>query len=116
MNLPQFSVKNPVAVNLLMWAIIIGGAYYAFNLVRELFPTSEPELISVNVVYPGASPEDVEKSITRRLEREVEDIEGIEEIRSGSVAVEILPDDWEEPEVEPDFLEASDPLEPPASA
>ena len=37
MNLPKFSVKNPVAVNLLMWAIIIGGGFYAATLVRELF-------------------------------------------------------------------------------
>ncbi|MFT7618132.1 MAG: HAE1 family hydrophobic/amphiphilic exporter-1 [Planctomycetota bacterium] len=82
MNLPKFSVNNPVAVNLLMWSMIFAGAYYAFNLVRELFPTSDPELISVNVIYPSASPGDIEKSITRRLERETEDVEGIEEIRS----------------------------------
>ncbi len=82
MNLPKFSVNNPVAVNLLMWGIILAGSYYAVTLVRELFPTSDPELVAVSVVYPGASPEVVEKSIARRLEREVEDVEGVEEIRT----------------------------------
>ena len=39
----------------------------------------------------------------------------IEEIRSGAVEVEILPDDWEAPEIEADFLEAPDGDEQPAS-
>ncbi len=82
MSLPKFSVQNPVAVNLLMWIIVVVGAYYAFNLVRELFPNSQPEQISVSIAYPGAAPGDIEKSVTRRLEREIEDVEGIDEIRS----------------------------------
>lgn len=82
MSLPRFSVQNPVAVNLLMALIIVAGAYYGFTLVRELFPNSQPEQISVSIAYPGAAPGDIEKSVTRRLEREIEDVEGIDEIRS----------------------------------
>ena len=51
MSLPSFSVKNPVAVNLLMWMIIAGGLYHGFTLVREFFPQMEAEAISVTA--PG---------------------------------------------------------------
>ena len=82
MNLSSFSVKNPVAVNLMMWLIIGIGTYYAFNLVRQFLPNSEPEQIGVNVIYPGATPAEIEKAITRRLERELEGVDGVEEIES----------------------------------
>lgn len=82
MNLPRFSVRNPVAVNLLMIGIIVGGLVAWFTLVREFFPTMESEQLVITVAYPGATPEEIERSVTRIIEREVEDVEGIEEIRS----------------------------------
>ena len=82
MNLPRFSVRNPVAVNLLMWAILIGGAYEMTNLVREFFPNSTPEMIFVTVPYPGATPEEVEKTVTLPIERELRGVENVKEIRS----------------------------------
>ena len=82
MNLPRFSVRNPVAVNLLMVAIVVGGLVAWMTLVREFFPTMESEQLLITVAYPGATPEEIERSVTRIVEREVEDVEGIEEIRS----------------------------------
>jgi multidrug efflux pump subunit AcrB len=81
-NPVRFFVKNPVAANLLMWAIIVTGTYWWLNLIREFFPNSEPEQIAVTVVWPGATPEEVEKAITRRIEREIEDVEDVKEIAS----------------------------------
>ncbi|MBI4879942.1 MAG: efflux RND transporter permease subunit [Planctomycetes bacterium] len=82
MNLPRFSVDNPVAVNLLMAGIIASGLYFWFTLVREFFPALDAEQISIIVPFPGATPEDVERAITLRIEREIRDIDGIKEIRS----------------------------------
>lgn len=82
MNIPRASVNNPVAVNLLMWAIVLSGIYYWFTLVREFFPAISTEQISIVVPYPGATPEDVERAITLRIEREIRDIDGIDEIDS----------------------------------
>ncbi len=82
MNLPRFSVGNPVAVNLLMWSIILGGLYHWFTMVREFFPALDAEQISIIVPYPGATPEDVERAITLRIERKIRDIDGIDEIES----------------------------------
>ncbi len=82
MNLARFSVRNPVTVNLLMWFIIIAGIYWWFNLVREFFPNAVPEMVAITVPYPGATPEEVEKSVTRRIEREIENVDEVKEITS----------------------------------
>jgi len=82
LNLPRFSVRNPVAVNLLMWFIIAAGIYWWFHLVREFFPNAESEMVFISVIYPGATPEEVEKSVTRRIEREIENVDDVKEITS----------------------------------
>jgi len=83
MSLPRFSVRNPVAVNLLMVAVIIGGfAALRFGLIREFFPSMEAEQIAITVPYPGATPEEIERSVTRLVEREIENVDDIKEIRS----------------------------------
>ena len=83
MSLPRFSVRNPVAVNLLMVAVIVGGFLaLRFGLVREFFPSIEAEQVFITVPYPGATPEEIERSVTRLVEREIEDVNDIKEIRS----------------------------------
>ena len=82
MNLARFSVRNPVTANLLMWGILIGGAFAGFNLRKELFPTVDPELITVSVEFPGATPEEVERLVARRVERAVEGITDVDEVTS----------------------------------
>lgn len=98
MNIPRASVNNPVAVNLLMWFTVLVGLYYWFDLVREFFPAIETEHVSITIAYPGATPEDVERAITLRIERRIRDIDGIEEISStvlegmSVVLIELEPD------------------------
>lgn len=82
MNLAGFSVRNSVAVNLLMWGIVVSGVIYWNELIREFFPNVEAEQVFISVPWPGATPEEVEKSITRRIEREIEDVDDIEEVES----------------------------------
>ena len=57
MNLPRIGVRNPVFANLLMWGIILGGVFYWFNLIREMFPNFDTDQVIVSVLYPGATPE-----------------------------------------------------------
>ncbi|MDJ0975902.1 MAG: efflux RND transporter permease subunit [Planctomycetota bacterium] len=82
MSLPRFSVRNPVPVNLLMVGVLVGGLIASVNLIREFFPNIEAEQIFVTVPYPGATPEEIERSVTRLVEREIEDVDGIDEIKS----------------------------------
>ena len=55
-SLPRFSVENPVLVNMLMFAILIGGTYCGLTLVREMFPESRPTQVAITTPYPGATP------------------------------------------------------------
>jgi multidrug efflux pump subunit AcrB len=85
------SVENPVAANLLMILILVGGMISAFLIPRELFPEFSVDHISVSVPYPGAAPAEVEKGICLKIEDKLTGLEGIEEItcesREGSGVV-----------------------------
>ena len=78
--------KNSVAANLLMIAIIIGGVMSLRDGLRlEIFPSSEPDTVSVSVPLRGATPEDVELGVAVRIEEAIQDLEGIDKVTSRSV-------------------------------
>jgi len=82
MSLARFSVNNRVLVNMLMLVILLAGGIFAFTLVREFFPESRPDKVMIAAVYPGQQPEEVEKSVTIKIEEAVHDIEGVEKVDS----------------------------------
>ena len=82
MNLPRFSVRNPVAVNLLMLSVIVGGIFCGITLTREFFPAFETNLITVTVPYPGATPDEIEKAVTLPIERGMQELRDVKEVRS----------------------------------
>ena len=79
-----YFVRHPTAANLLMLIIILLGVLGAFSLNREVFPEFASDFINVRVIYKGAAAEEVEETICRPIEEEIEGIEGIEEVRSTS--------------------------------
>ncbi len=76
--------QHPVAANLLMIMMIIFGAYSLTKLNKQFFPNFELDYISVRVVWPGASAEDVERSITIPLEQALRTLDGAKETTSTS--------------------------------
>ncbi|QOL26324.1 efflux RND transporter permease subunit [Thalassotalea sp. LPB0316] len=77
--------KNSVAANLLMaFILVIGLGSLSTKIPLEVFPSVESEVISVRISLRGATPEDVEKGVTIRIEEAVQDLEGIERIVSSS--------------------------------
>ncbi|MCA8913212.1 MAG: efflux RND transporter permease subunit [Planctomycetes bacterium] len=87
--------RNHVAANLLMAMLVIGGLLTMPFIRRTQFPDLDPETISVSVVYPGATPEEVEESIIIKIEEAVQGVDGVKRITSqanenvGSVVIEI---------------------------
>jgi HAE1 family hydrophobic/amphiphilic exporter-1 len=81
-SLPAISVRNPVLVNLMMFGLILGGVYSSMTLVKEMFPESRPNRVNIFTPYPGASPAEVEKGISIKIEEQIKDIEGVEEIET----------------------------------
>ncbi|WP_051340785.1 efflux RND transporter permease subunit [Azospirillum halopraeferens] len=75
----RFFAAHPTAGNLLMLAFLAVGLLTLPSLRRETFPRIEPREVEVRVRYPGAGPEDVERTICRRIEEAVEGIENVAE-------------------------------------
>ena len=67
------SVNNPVLANMLMILIIIFGLYAWITLPRELTPEIALQSATVTTLYPGASPEEVEKLISAPIEDAIEE-------------------------------------------
>ncbi|MHC4819842.1 MAG: efflux RND transporter permease subunit, partial [Planctomycetota bacterium] len=82
MSIPRFAVQNPVTANLIMVAIVVAGIVAGFNLRKEMFPNVDPEAIFVTVEFPGATPEEVERLVARRIERAVEGLDDVDEVVS----------------------------------
>ncbi len=74
--------QHRVAANLLMAMMIIFGAYSLTKLNKQFFPNFALDYISVRVVWPGASAEDVERSITVPLEQALRTLDGAKEMTS----------------------------------
>jgi multidrug efflux pump subunit AcrB len=89
-------VHNPVAANLLMGILVVGGALSLPGIHQEEFPNIEVDAIQVSVPYPGASPEEVEEAVCVRIEEAILGTEGIDTIQSSayegrcSVVVELV--------------------------
>ncbi|MDG2332962.1 MAG: efflux RND transporter permease subunit [Myxococcota bacterium] len=79
-------IQNPVASNLLMMILVVGGLMALPGIRQEEFPTVDVDLVRVSVEYPGASPGEIEESICIRIEEEVESVPDID--RLNSIAVE----------------------------
>ncbi|MEM9282130.1 MAG: efflux RND transporter permease subunit [Verrucomicrobiota bacterium] len=75
-------VRNPVAANLLMMLIIFGGVMNVFRIEKKTFPEMRPDHIYVEVAFPQASPEEVERGVIVKIEEAIEEVEGIDRVVS----------------------------------
>jgi multidrug efflux pump subunit AcrB len=80
-----FSVNNVMTVYVLTAIIFIAGLMSYLSMPSEAFPEIVTPEIYVGTPYPGNSPADIEKLITRPLEKEINGISGVDEINSTSV-------------------------------
>ncbi|AOT08798.1 efflux RND transporter permease subunit [Pseudoalteromonas luteoviolacea] len=72
--------RNPVAANLLMIFILVGGLLTAFTIQKQLFPQNTNYWLSIQAIYPGAAPQEVEEGITIKVEESMEGLEGIKRL------------------------------------
>ncbi|HHN77899.1 MAG TPA: efflux RND transporter permease subunit [Phycisphaerales bacterium] len=82
MSLASFGVKNPVVTNLVMFTLIGVGLVFGLSLTREFFPETRPNRVIINAPYPGAAPDEVEDSLTIKIEDRIADMSDVEEINS----------------------------------
>ena len=84
-GLSNFSLKNRITVVLIFILLVILGAGAYNNLPKESYPEVEQSTVFVGTPYPGNSPTDIENLITRPIEKEINTISEIKEIRSNSI-------------------------------
>ena len=84
-GLSSWSVTNRVTVFVLMAIITISGLYSYITVPKESFPEVVIPEIYIGTPYPGNSPINIEKLITRPLEKEINTITGVDEISSTSI-------------------------------
>lgn len=83
-NLVKFGVENPVMVNIITVALLAAGIYSAFAIPRDIIPEITVTRVTVVTRYPGASPADVERAVTEKIEDVVETVDRIDRILSTS--------------------------------
>jgi HAE1 family hydrophobic/amphiphilic exporter-1 len=84
MRLAEVSVKRPVFAIMMTAALIVLGAFSYKDLGLDLMPKTDSPNVNVQVQLPGASAEEVETQITKRIEEAVNTISGIDELRANS--------------------------------
>jgi hydrophobic/amphiphilic exporter-1 (mainly G- bacteria), HAE1 family len=84
MNIAEVSVKRPVFAIMMTAALIVLGAVSYESLGLDLMPKTDAPVVSVQANLPGASAEEIETTITKRIEEAVNTISGIDELRASS--------------------------------
>ena len=80
----NFFLKNSVAANLLMVFIMIMGFVSLSTLETSFFPEVPSRLINIQLVYPGASPQEMEEGVVNKIEENLVGIANVKETTSSS--------------------------------
>ena len=93
-----YFIKYPVAVNVIILAFIVFGFIGSKSMLSSYFPLTDSKLIRINLIYPGASPTEMEEGIVLKIEDNLKGIVGIDRVtsvsqeNSASISVETFKD------------------------
>jgi len=85
MNIVDISIKRPVATVLLLLSVVVFGALAWLTIPKSLFPNLSVPRVTIQTVYPGASPQVIENQITQKIEDQVASISDLDYITSYSL-------------------------------
>lgn len=97
-NIISYFIKYPVAVNIIMFGLVVLGLLGYFNMRSSFFPLTESKIITINVVYPGSSPQEIEEGVVLKIEDNLKGLVGVDRVtsisreNSASITVETLKD------------------------
>ena len=84
MNLTQTAIRRPITTLMVFVSLVMIGGISARLIPMELFPELDLPFIFVSIPYPGSTPEEVERQITRPVEEVLATVNGIKQMRSTS--------------------------------
>ncbi len=85
MKISEISIKRPSIIIVFFSLLIFGGLASYFSLGYELIPKFDVNVITVQTIYPGAAPSEVETSVTKVIEDAVSSLENVKKIESKSM-------------------------------
>ena len=90
-----YFIQYHVAVNVFVIAFFVFGYFGMTSLKSSFFPLVDSKIISISIVYPGASPQEIEEGVVLQIEDNLKGLKGIDRVtsvsneNSGSITVEI---------------------------
>ena len=84
MNISAIAINRPVFTVMVTVALLVLGAVGLSRLGTELFPDVSFPIVSVNIVYPGASPAEVENLVSKPLEDAIVSLNGLDRVQTYS--------------------------------
>lgn len=94
-KLITYFIKYEVAVNAVIIAFFVFGIIGVLSLNSSFFPLTESKNILIQVIYPGASPQEIEEGVVLKIEENLKGLEGVDRVtstsqeNSGSINIEI---------------------------
>jgi len=85
MFLSDVSIKRPVFATMMMLGLVVLGLFSFRRLGLEDFPDVQFPFLIVQTLYPGASPEAVEREVTKKIEEAINPVQGVKKIESTSI-------------------------------
>lgn len=85
MKLAEVSIKRPSIIIVLFILLTLGGIFSYTQMGYELVPKFEVNVISIQTIYPGAAPSEVENSVTKKIEDAISSLENVKKIESKSM-------------------------------
>lgn len=84
MKIAEISIKRPSMIIVLFTILLLGGLFSYSQMGYELIPKFETNVVTISTVYPGASPNEVENSVTKKIEDAVAALENVKKVESKS--------------------------------
>jgi HAE1 family hydrophobic/amphiphilic exporter-1 len=84
MFLSDLSIKRPVLATMMIGALVVLGAFALRRLAIDLWPNVDMPFVAIQTYYTGASPEAVEREVTKKIEEAVNSSEGVKTVQSVS--------------------------------
>jgi multidrug efflux pump subunit AcrB len=91
----NYFIKYHVAVNVVILAFLLFGVLGLSSLKSSFFPLNESHIVQISVIYPGASPQEIEEGVVLKIEDNLKGLAGVERVtsvsreNSGSITVEV---------------------------
>ncbi len=85
MNLPSLSIRRPITILCVVLLMLILGVFSLVKMPVDLFPDVTFPILAIQVTYPGASPLDLEKQVSKPIEDELGSLSGLKTLTSSNL-------------------------------